>query len=173
MTRIVIVGSAGTGKSTLARKLGARTGIPVIHLDALYWSPGWNAPTVEAFRSRLREAIAGNAWITDGNYSMHSFDLRMPRADLLICVERARLYCVWRVLRRAISGRFRAHDKLAPGCKEKFDRRFLQRLQYIWRFDRVNRPRIEAERTAHGPNVPVIVLRGDRQIAEFLESWSN
>lgn len=172
MRRIVILGCAGSGKSTLARRLGERLGVPVIHLDALNWEPGWNAVTNETFRARLEEAISGEMWITDGNYAIHSFDLRMPRADLVIWVERSPLYCVWRVFRRAFRSHFSADEDLADGCKENIDRRFFHRLRFIAGFNRVNRPRIKAARMAHGPNIPVIVLRGDREISAFLKSVS-
>lgn len=168
MRRIVILGPAGAGKSTFARRLGERLGLPVVHLDALNWEPGWKPLAIEAFRSRLSEAISGDTWITDGNYAIRSFDLRMPRADLVIWVERPPLYCAWRVLRRAIGSYFSADGDLADGCKERIDRRFLDRLRYIANFNRVNRPLIEAERMKHGPLVPVSVLSGDRDISAFL-----
>ena len=110
---------------------------------------------IEAFRARLNEEISGEAWITDGNYAVHTFDLRMKRADLVIWVERPLLYCVWRVFQRAFKGYVRADEDLAHGCKERMDRRFLDRLRFIKNFNRVNRPRIEAARLNYGPNVPV------------------
>ncbi|MEO7144154.1 MAG: AAA family ATPase [Bryobacteraceae bacterium] len=170
MRRIVILGSAGSGKSMLARRQGERLSLPVVHLDALYWEPGWKALAIETFRSRLIAAISGDAWITDGNYAVHTFDLRMPRADLVIWVERPLLHCLWRVFRRAIGSHFSADEDLANGCKERIDRRFLRRLRFIASFNRVNRPRIHAARMAHGPNVPVIVLRGDPGTSAFLAS---
>lgn len=168
MRRIVILGSAGSGKSTLARRLGAQLGIPVIHLDALSWEPGWKALTTEAFRSRLQEAISGDGWVTDGNYAVHSFDLRLPRADLVIWLKRPPLQCAWRVIRRAVASHFSGVEDLSPGCKERFDRKFLARLQFIANFNRINRPRIEAARAVRGPEVPVVVLRGDCEISAFL-----
>jgi len=168
MRRIVILGPAGGGKSTFARRLGKRLAIPVVHLDALCWEPGWKTLTTATFRSRLGKAISGNAWITDGNYAKLTFDLRMPRADLVIWVERSPLQCAWRVCKRAIKSHFSADEDLAYGCKERIDRRFLDRLRYIAHFNRVNRPRIEAERMTHGPHVPVLVLQGDREISAFL-----
>ncbi|MDL2203738.1 hypothetical protein QQF51_13830 [Brucella intermedia] len=41
MKRIMIIGGAGSGKSSLARALGDITGLPVVHIDTLYWQPGW------------------------------------------------------------------------------------------------------------------------------------
>lgn len=170
MRRIVILGCAGSGKSTLAMHLGVRLGAPVIHLDTLNWEPGWKAVPIETFRARLEEAISGDIWITDGNFAIPSFDLRMSRADLVIWAERPLLGCFWRVFQRALKSHFSAKEDLAKECKERFDRRFLGRLQFIANFNRVNRPRIERMRMSHGSNVPVIVLRGDVEIAKFLAS---
>jgi adenylate kinase family enzyme len=172
MRRVVILGTAGSGKSTLARRMGKRLGIPVVHLDALNWEPGWKALTIEEFRSRLAEAIAGDAWITDGNYAILTFDLRMPRADLVIWVERPAIYCAWRVFKRAIRSQFSADEDLARGCKEHMGK-LLDRLRFIAKFNRVNRPRIEAALRAQGPDVPVIVLRGDDEISAFLSNLNN
>jgi adenylate kinase family enzyme len=169
MRRVVILGTAGTGKSTLARRLGECLRIPVIHLDALNWEPGWKALPAEELRSRLAEALTGDAWITDGNYAILTFDLRMPRADLVIWVERPALHCAWRVFRRAVRSQFSGAEDLAPGCKEHLGKLF-GRLRFIANFNRINRPRIETARRTHGPNVPVIVLHGDDEIAAFLSN---
>jgi adenylate kinase family enzyme len=173
MKRIVVVGNAGSGKSTLARKLGARLGIPVVHLDELNWNPGWEVVPPQELRVRLQEAISGDAWVTDGNYALLTFDLRLPRADVVIWVERPVTGCIFRVVRRAIGSCFGKDEHLAAGCPERFDRRFWERLRFIWSFDRINRPRIQEALTAYGPAVPVITLRGDSRIAEFLESISG
>jgi adenylate kinase family enzyme len=163
MRRIVILGCSGTGKSTLARRLGRRLGLPVIHLDQLYWRPGWQKPDPEEFRSRVAAAVAGDAWITDGNYSA-TFDLRLPRADAVIILERARWRPLCRVLRRRIIER-RTRPDLPEGCPERFD---WELLRYIWRFDRDVWPRIEAALVAGGLDLPVVRLRAEREIAAFI-----
>lgn len=84
MQRIVILGNGGSGKSTLARLLGERLDLPVVHLDKLFWEPGWAEPDAQQFRERVREAVAGDAWVCEGNYARRTFDLRLPRADLVI-----------------------------------------------------------------------------------------
>jgi len=129
MRRIVILGNAGSGKSTLARRLGARLGFPVVHLDVLFWEPDWKEPDNEAFRARVGAAIAGDAWVSDGNYLSRTFDLRLPRADLVIWLDTPRLTCLWRVLVRSALARPR--PDLPAGCEERlFDREFLDFLAH-------------------------------------------
>ena len=67
MKRILIIGAGGSGKTTLARRLAERTGLPLIHLDQLYWHSGWQATPTEEWRSKVDELIAGETWIMDGN----------------------------------------------------------------------------------------------------------
>jgi adenylate kinase family enzyme len=162
LRRIVIIGCSGSGKSTLAVQLGQRLGLPLVHLDVLYWRPGWQEPDTASFRARVAAAIAGDAWISEGNFR-ETLNLRLPRADAVIILERPRWLCLVRVLWRAFSRR-RGPD-LPRGCPEQFD---WNLLKFIWRFDKVTWPRIEAARIAYGRDVPVIRLRRDRDIAAFL-----
>jgi adenylate kinase family enzyme len=163
MRRIVIFGCSGAGKSTLARQMAERLGLPIVHLDMLYWRPGWQVPDTPGFLARVAAAIAGETWITEGNYR-ETFALRLPRADAVIILESSRWLRVWRVLRRTILERHTRPD-LPEGCPERFD---WDLLKFIWRFDRVTWPRIEVARLTHGPEVPVIRLRNGRDIAAFL-----
>jgi adenylate kinase family enzyme len=163
MWRIVILGCSGSGKTTLAVQLGERLGLPVVHLDPLYWRPGWQAPDTEGFRARVAHAVAGDAWVSEGNYR-ETFDLRLPRADAVIILERSRWLCLWRVLWRAMFERNRRPD-LPEGCPEHPD---WSLFKFIWWFGRVTWPGIEAARIEHGAHVPVARLRGNREIKAFL-----
>ena len=161
MARIVILGCAGSGKTTLARQLGERTGAPVICLDAI-WQPHWGEKDVPAFRTLMKEAHAGNEWISDGNFALATFEFRLPRATLVIWLERSKLSCAWRAIKRV----FKRGEAHRIG-------KLTEVLAFIWRFERVNRPRIEATRVSHGPDVPVRRLTGGRDIAAFLSSYHD
>lgn len=170
MKRIVILGNAGSGKSTLARSLGKRLCLPVVHLDTLFWEPGWVEPDAGQFRARVSKAIAADAWICEGNYARRTFDLRLPPADLIIWLDTPRHICFTRVILRSVMNRPRSD--LAAGCTEKLDRAFLTFLNFVWNFDRSYRPGIEAVRLAVGPQIPTVHLRSNRQIDAFLDSLS-
>ncbi|WP_340645425.1 AAA family ATPase [Phenylobacterium sp.] len=154
VTRIILLGCAGSGKTTLARRLAEQTGAPVIDLDAI-----WRGKTQETpeFRQTLATLHAADAWISDGNFAVVTFDLRMPRADLVVWLDRPRLTCAWRAVVRV----FRKGEMHKP-------RDLLTVLRFISGFDRQNRPRIEALRLQFGPGVPVVRLRTDADIAAFV-----
>jgi len=165
MRRVIVVGSQGSGKTSLALRLGEKLGLPVIHLDVLYWQPGWTPLDVESFRKRVAGAIAGDAWIVDGSFSGLAFDVTVARADTLVVIERPRWLCLWRVLWRSAFQRGGRRLDLPEGCPEMFD---WSLLRQAWRWPTDRAPRIEAERLSYGPDVPVVRLGSDRAIAAML-----
>jgi adenylate kinase family enzyme len=158
MSRIVVLGCAGSGKTTFARRLGERTGAPVVCLDAI-WQPHWGKDDAPNFRTLMKEAHAGETWISDGNFAQVTFDIRLPRATLVIWLNRPKMLCAWRAITRVFE----------PGEEHRIGS-LAKVLRFIWNFDRINRPLIEAQRIAHGPDVPVRRLTNDREIAAFLSS---
>ncbi len=164
MQRIAIVGCSGGGKSTLARALGARLGLPVIHLDALFWKPGWVESEPEAFRAAVDAAVSADRWVSDGNFTGASA-LRFARADTIIWIALPRWVCLWRAFRRAVLAFGRSRSDLAPGCPERIDPAFYA---YIWNWDRLTRPKMEQALQAHGPSARLIRLADDRAVRDFL-----
>ncbi len=161
MARIVILGCAGSGKTTLARQLGELTGAPVISLDAI-WEPHWGPNDVPAFRALMKKAHSGNEWISEGNFAVATFDIRLPRATLVIWLERSKMFCAWHAITRVFKrGAGHRIGKLA------------EVLAFIWNFERLNRPRIEAIRISHALDVPVRRLCSGRDIRAFLSSYGE
>jgi len=156
MRRVVVLGCSGSGKSTLARVMGERLGLPVIHLDTLFYTPGWKPREWEAFRASLAAAIAGEEWLIDGHFA-ETLDLSLPRAELVVFVQQARWRRLWRVTWRWLTARGRARPDLPEGCPEQFD---WQLLRFIWSFEREVRPKTEATLAAYA--APVVRLNGDR-----------
>lgn len=167
MNRIVIFGGTGAGKSTVARSLGARLGIAVSHLDALYYEPGWQAPAPDTFRARIAESVAGERWISEGNFLALTADIRLPRADTVLLIDQPRGVRLWRALGRGFRDRGRDRPDLAPGCRDHVN---WELVTDVLKFDREYRPMIDAALTGWAPRTPLIRLKGDRAVAAFLSA---
>ena len=102
MKRVLIIDSSGAGKSTLARKLGEKTGLPVVHLDEHFWLPGWQQIREDDFDRWLSDVLVEPEWIMDGNYN-RTLERRLAFADTVIFLRLNRWRCLWRVLKKVCS----------------------------------------------------------------------
>jgi adenylate kinase family enzyme len=166
MQRVLVIGISGAGKSTFSRKLAARTGLPLIHLDKEFWQPGWKITPRAQWRPKVEALAAREAWVMDGNFDS-SLDLRLPRADTAIWFDYPRRVALPRALWRVAKSYGRVREDLAPGCPERID---LEFLRYIWEFPRKERPSIAAMLAAHGKHLEAVVFRSDRDAARFLDA---
>nr|WP_247876631.1 DNA topology modulation protein FlaR [Ochrobactrum sp. CM-21-5] len=123
--RIMIIGGAGSGKSSLARALGDITGLPVIHIDTLYWQPDWVMRSRDEIGLLTNEAADNDYWIFEGNHS-ETMSHRASRADVLIFLDISTLRRLWRVIKRTILHYGHSRPDMAEGCKERFDWDFLK-----------------------------------------------
>ena len=89
MDRIMIIGCGGSGKSTLAQQLGQKLGLPVIHLDKLFWTPGWVSIPKEEFDRVHVDAVSKEKWIIDGNFD-RTIPVRLKRCDTVIYLDFSR-----------------------------------------------------------------------------------
>ena len=162
--RILIIGSPGSGKSTLAQALAAREGLPLYHLDQLYWGPGWQEVDKAVWLERLDAALAEPRWIIEGNYSS-TLERRLARADRVVLLDLSPFRCTWRILRRTLSHYGRVRPDMAEGCPERFGLAFLW---YVLSF------RLRALPRALGKldqfEGEVVWLGTPREIAAFLAS---
>lgn len=102
MKRVVILGRGAAGKSTLARRLGEITGLPVIELDRLFWRSGL-VPIPRAEWTELQEQLVQEgSWILDGDLGPYdAVEVRLRAADTIVVLDFGLLRCAWRALRRA------------------------------------------------------------------------
>lgn len=164
MKRVLVIGSGGAGKSTFARRLGARLGLPVIHLDRAYWQPGWVEPPKDEWLRTVEGLCAGDSWVMDGNYS-GTLDVRLAACDTVLFLDLPRVVCVWRVLKRAVKYRHGTRPDMAPGCRENVNPEFLL---WIWNYPRRSRPKVLSRLAAHARDKRVVTLRSSAEVERFL-----
>ena len=97
--RIIVLGCPGSGKSTLAEALHLRTGLPLYHLDGIWWRADRTHISREAFDARLREILRGERWILDGDYS-RTYEPRIRACDTLIFLDYSEEECLRGVTER-------------------------------------------------------------------------
>lgn len=124
MDRILVIGSPGAGKSTLSHELAARTGLPLFHLDKLFWLPGWVERDRHEGRAELAGVLAGERWIIDGNYGS-SLPMRITRADTVVWLDYPTWLCFGRVFKRWWQYRGTARPDMTEGCPENLNLEFL------------------------------------------------
>ena len=119
MRRVNVKGTSGSGKTTFARELAERLGVPFVELDALHHGPNWSEPTDEEFRARVREALAAapDGWVIDGNYEAKLGDTLIGAADTIVWLDLPLPLKLRRVGRRT-RGRIRDDVELWNGNKE-------------------------------------------------------
>jgi adenylate kinase family enzyme len=163
----MVLGNGGSGKTSLARELGARTGLPVIHLDALYWTAGWTPTPDDRWEEIVRDLAAGEEWIIDGNYS-RTLGSRLARADTVIFLDLPRVLCVWRVTRRWLRYRGRSRPDMRPGVNETMRLEFLRWV--AWDYPTRSRPAILRQLEALPRTTRVVRFRSRGGPARFLAS---
>lgn len=163
--RIMIIGSGGSGKSTFARKLGEVTGLPVHHLDAYFWRPGWNATPNEEWDEFQLKLVKQDQWIIDGNYG-RTIDLRMKAADVIIFLDMSPIMNTYRVLKRRIINHKKARLDMNEGCPEKLDWEFVK---WVWTFRKMKRPGILLKLSEYSRSKRIIIIRKHKEVEKILK----
>ena len=159
--RIVVVGTSGAGKTTLARRIAALSKLPHIELDAINWQSGWRDLTrhdPEEFVRRVDEAVEAEAWVVDGNYGPVR-DRVWRRATHLVWLDYERPVIMARVISRTLF-RLVLHTELWAGNRERWGHLIRPSHPIRWAWSTWQRRRGEtAERLAQSECAHLVVLR--------------
>ncbi|MBU0490906.1 MAG: AAA family ATPase [Chloroflexi bacterium] len=168
--RIVVVGVTGSGKTTLAGQLARRLGISHVELDAIHWGPNWTPATVDDFRERTAQALAGDAWVTDGNYSKVR-DIVWGRADTVVWLDYALPVVLGQLVRRTLR-RVVTQEELWNDNRETWRGVLFSRDSIVmWAFKTYRRRRREYPLLFQQPayaHLTVVRLRSPRSMRRWL-----
>lgn len=149
MKRVVIIGPGASGKSTLAKRIGEITGLPVVELDQLFWQPGL-VPTPRDRWTELQQKLADEGeWVMDGDLGPYdAIEVRLRAADTVIFLDFSVIRCAWRALLRS---------------RERMD-------FWLWllRYRRQSRPLLLRAISVHAGAATVHVLRNPESVQKFI-----
>ena len=163
--KIAILGYSGSGKSTLARQLADLYRIPVLFLDTVQFTPGWQERSREEARSIVQAFMQNESWVIDGNYTGFLQEDRLAQADRIVFMDFPRRVCLYRAFKRYFQNRNRTRESMADGCIEKIDGAF------VWWILQAGRTR---ERRDHYRQITVnykektVVLKNKKQVNDYL-----
>ena len=167
-----MVGTSGSGKTTLARRLAQRLEITHVEIDALHWGPNWTPVPREELRARVSQALSGDAWTIDGNYSAVR-DIVWSRANTIVWLDYSLPVVMSRVTRRTIR-RFVVREELWNGNRERFWEAFFSRDSIIlWALSTYRRRRREYPVLFGQPqyaHLNVVHLRSPRATRQWLSA---
>lgn len=164
--RILMLGCSGAGKSTLARQFGNRLRLPVHHLDALFWQPGWVIRPKPERLGIVESIMSADSWIIDGNYDSTMVQ-GIAGADAIVVLDFTPARCIWRVLKRRFSYHNRSRVDRAEGCREKLD---LSHLWIVARYPRTKRPLVQQRVANRPPGTSLVTLRSPGEVTALLQA---
>ena len=166
MKRIAVTGPAGAGKSRLALDLGAAYGIEVVHLDTLFWKPGWVPTPAAEFEALQRRELERDSWIVDAQYDDMIPDW-FDAADVLIFVDASPLRCLWRASRRRLDGD--GGPDIPAGSEPSPVHHALAKFARLqWHYRRTVRPYLLADLSRRQSRQRVVVIRTGEEGRRFM-----
>ncbi len=167
MRRVLIAGISGAGKTTMARELSARLGIPRHELDALHHGPNWTKRP--SFEADVAAFVDEPSWVTEDQYQRLIGDQLWQRADTVVWLDLPRRVVMWRVLKRSL-GRALRRTELWNGNREHWTHLVHadHPIRWAWRMHGARRERIAEQASAHS-GVRVVRLRTPRSVRDWLD----
>ena len=172
--RINVVGKTGSGKTTLAGAIAARTDIPHIEMDAHFWGPDWTPVPRDQFITTIQHAVAQPRWVIDGNYNM-ARPFIIPHLQLLVWLDYPLALSMWQLTRRGVARIVTQEDLWGTGNRESARKMFASRESlYIWAVKSHRKLRRRYLATVDDPayaHVAVVRLRSRRATQQWLEEF--
>ena len=138
MERVLIIGNAGSGKTTFSRQLAAKYALPLVHLDKIYWCGNWEHLSRDAFDKCLQEELEKPRWIIDGNFN-RTLPHRLQYCDTVFYFDFPTILCLWGITKRVFLNYGKTRDDMGGECPEYFDQRKLALYRAVMGFNRKHR----------------------------------
>lgn len=165
--KTAIIGFSGSGKSTLAKYIAEKENTPLLYLDTVQFTPGWQVRDIDEQKRIVSDFMKNESWVIDGNYSKLYRDERMYEADRIIILRFGRISCLYRVIKRYFSYRNKTRESMTEGCNEKIDLEFVKWI--LW--DGRSKAHLEfLDKTTDIYADKVVVIKNQRELEKFYKT---
>lgn len=172
--KIIIIGSPGSGKTTFSKELSKRIGIPLYHLDDLYWHEDWNPTPEDEWIETIKELVKTEEYIIDGNYA-DTLEIRLEFSDTVIFLDTSLFLCLIRILKRTVNNKLKRNVILPKRIREasyyreqKASEGLFAFLIFVIKFHLFTKPRIYRLINDYSNFKEIIIVKNKRQINDIL-----
>lgn len=166
MERVLIIGNAGSGKTTFSRQLAAKYALPLVHLDKIYWCGNWEHLSRDAFDKRLQEELEKPRWIIDGNFN-RTLPHRLQYCDTVFYFDFPAVTCLAGITKRILTNYGKTRSDMGGNCTELFDKQKLTLYRNVLTFNKQHR-KDYYDLLSTAENKRVIVFKNRCQVNRFL-----
>lgn len=158
--KILVIGNAGSGKSTLGRQIAKYHELECYSLDKVVWKEHWKKAPRDEQRNKIKKLIARKSWVIDGV----DYDI-LKAADRVIFLDIPRRVCFYRVAKRNIRYLFKSRPELPKHCPEILIVPTL--IKIIWKFPARVKPKILLEK-ARRDSATFVHIEKNKQLRNYM-----
>ena len=165
MSKILVLGNSGSGKSTFTKKLAENLNYDYLHLDTIIYKHSWNKPEFDEMERKIAEFLLKPEWIIDGNF-LKKATSRFEKCDTIYFLDINRFTCLFSVISRYFKYKGKKRDSRSDYCDEKLSKDYLRWVfkdfyktsrKYIYNFIKEN------------PEKKVIIFKSRRQVNKYIK----
>lgn len=165
MTRVMVIGNAGGGKSTLSGAVCAAHGLPYFAIDKIQWKPHWVRTPAQEFQDLHNTILSNKRWLIDGYGPMQSVEDRLARCDTVIFVDHPFRVHVWWATKRQFKSLFIGRSDGPEGCP--MWRVTFRLYRMMWWLHRDMRPKLTKAIYSHADRIRIIHIKSPAELDAF------
>ncbi len=169
MKKVLVIGCPGSGKSTFSKILSEKTGLPLVHLDALYHRDNWETHlSKEEIDALIQAELEKPCWILDGNYN-RTLKHRLEFCDTVFYFDLPTSVSLWGAIKRTLKLYGKTRDDVSGNCPEKFDKQKLEFFGFILNFKKEHSKNY-TEILSNIDGVNVVIFKTRKQVNDYIKS---
>ena len=165
MSKILVLGNSGSGKSSFSSALGKKLGICYMHLDAVVYLKSWDTPHFKEMESKVNVLMEKDTWIIDGNFLNNALD-RFDKCDTIFFLDINRFTCLYSVLKRTIMYKGKHRESRNDNCDERITKSYLKWV--FFDYYKTSRKKI-INIIENSKDKKIVVFKNRRQINKYLK----